>query len=253
MSTEKPIYISWCAREALDGMQQLNPVEELAYRRILDLIYSSGDFLLDDDSVLAWATKAEKKWPKVKEKLLLLGKIEQIDGRISQKKCREKIAEAMKLINQRKIAGEASAESRKALKNNNRGSTAVDSSLPTGQQQPYQRQEDGRTNKIVNSKYNKNNPLRGGLQKDDADAPPPPPKQENLDQGKGTKMTMEFVPSDGWRDYARLQGLDDQEIKTQFLLFRDHHIAGGKAADDWGAAWRNWIRREIAFKAKGNN
>ena len=87
----KPFYIDWNAKDALDGMNQLSDLEELAYRRIIDMIYVTDDYLLNDDDVLAWLTKTGKKWKSIKKRLLLLGKIEVVDNRITNKKCREKL------------------------------------------------------------------------------------------------------------------------------------------------------------------
>ena len=43
------IHVDWEPRAALVAMEQLRPMEELAYRRILDLIYVHGNRLIDDD------------------------------------------------------------------------------------------------------------------------------------------------------------------------------------------------------------
>ena len=121
----KPFYIDWNAKDALDGMNQLSDLEELAYRRIIDMIYVTDDYLLDDDDVLAWLTKTGKKWKSIKKRLLLLGKIEVVDNRITNKKCREKLAESKSRIEQNRNAGKASAEKRKQLNLLNTTSTDV--------------------------------------------------------------------------------------------------------------------------------
>lgn len=64
-------------------MAALSPLEELAYRRILDFIFVTGDQLRDDDRALAWMTKTGRGWPRIKARLLDLGKIEVADGRIT--------------------------------------------------------------------------------------------------------------------------------------------------------------------------
>lgn len=123
MST--PLYIDWNAKDALDGMNQLTDLEELAYRRIIDMIYVTDDNLLDDDDVLAWSTKTGKKWKTIKKKLLSLDKIEAVDKKITNKKCRQKLAESHSRIEQSRNAGKASAEKRKQLNLLNTGSTDV--------------------------------------------------------------------------------------------------------------------------------
>ena len=127
----KPIYVDWCAKDALDGMTQLSDIEELAYRRIIDMIYASDDHLLDDDESLRWSTKTGSKWPKIKKRLLDLGKIEIVDNRISNAHCRKKLSEARHRIKAASNAGRASSEKRKALENNNTTPTDVGTPVDT--------------------------------------------------------------------------------------------------------------------------
>ena len=63
MAGTKVIHVDWEPRSAILAMQQLKPLEELAYRRILDLIYIHGNELIDDDAELGRMTKTGKKWP----------------------------------------------------------------------------------------------------------------------------------------------------------------------------------------------
>ena len=121
----KPIYIDWLAKDALDGMNQLQPLEELAYRRIIDMIYATDDDLLDDDESLKWATKTGAKWPKIKQRLLDMNKIEVVSGRISNEHCREKLAAAHARIAASSKAGKASAAKRKSKKSKKTYSTPV--------------------------------------------------------------------------------------------------------------------------------
>ncbi|MEW5728288.1 MAG: DUF1376 domain-containing protein, partial [Pseudomonadota bacterium] len=131
MNKGKPIWIKWCPKDALDGMMTLGPWEELAYRRILDLIYSTGDNLPDDDKKLGWMTKTGSRWPRIKEVLLAEGKIEVYEGRITNPRCAETLAESARFFEQKSEAGTASAQKRNALKNNNTASTGVATSAPT--------------------------------------------------------------------------------------------------------------------------
>lgn len=119
-------------------MMHLSSVEELAYRRIIDMIYASDDSLEDNDESLKWSTKAGTKWQKVKKRLLELEKIEVIDGRISNAVCRQKLAEAKARIEQKSIAGKASAEARKQLNLQDTASTAVSTGEPTSEPTNYQ-------------------------------------------------------------------------------------------------------------------
>lgn len=75
-----PVWIRWFPKDALDGMAQLAPMEELAYRRILDLIITTGDALRDDDRALAWMTKTGRQWRAIRARLIEMGKIVATEG-----------------------------------------------------------------------------------------------------------------------------------------------------------------------------
>lgn len=127
----KPVWIRWFPKDALDGMAQLAPMEELAYRRILDLIITTGDGLRDDDRALAWMTKAGRQWPAVKARLIELGKIASEDGFIRNTRASESCIETERFVAQKSGAGKSSAQRRKSLKSQKTGSTAVEPPVAT--------------------------------------------------------------------------------------------------------------------------
>lgn len=128
----KPIFIDWCPKDVLDGVQMLEPMEELAYRRILDLIYVTGDNLPDDGKRMAWMTKTGRKWPAIRQALIDMGKIEVSGGRITNPRCRETLQKVAQKIEQKVGAGKASADVRKSLKSNKTAPTGVGASVITG-------------------------------------------------------------------------------------------------------------------------
>lgn len=129
----KVLFVEWCAADALDGTLQMDPMTELAYRRILDMIYSTNDNLIDDDSVLQYSTKAGAKWKAIKKSLIdVHGKIYIEDGRIRNRTCTEKIEKARKNIAQKAAAAHAKHEKDKSLKNNKARSAAAHASADAG-------------------------------------------------------------------------------------------------------------------------
>jgi uncharacterized protein YdaU (DUF1376 family) len=128
------LFVRYCAKDFLDGTQALGPFEELAYRRICDLIYASGNDLRDDDRTLAWMTKTGTRWPRIKATLLDLGKIAVEDGRIVNARCTAELEKILEKIEQRSEAGKASVAARKTLKDNKTTPTSVDPPVPTGAQ-----------------------------------------------------------------------------------------------------------------------
>jgi uncharacterized protein YdaU (DUF1376 family) len=119
MSTSNGLFIDYCAKDFLDGTQTLQPWEELAYRRICDLIYATNDALADDDRKLAWQTKTGNRWLRIKAELIAQGKILVEDGKITNRRCQKTLEKSSRRIAQRVAAANSSNASRKTLKNNN--------------------------------------------------------------------------------------------------------------------------------------
>lgn len=114
------LFVEWCAKDALDGMSQMEPLTELAYRRIMDMIYATNDELLDDDKVLQYSTKTGSKWKAIKKSLIEVHKKIYVEGgKIRQKKCTEKLEKSRKNIAQKSEAAKAKHEKAKSLKDNN--------------------------------------------------------------------------------------------------------------------------------------
>ena len=142
---QKVLYVSWCPKDAIDGMSQLDVHEELAYRRVIDFIYTTGDRLEDDDRKLGIMTKlGTARWRKVKDALVnRYGKLQVVDGRITNARCREELVRVSERISQKVRAGKASAKARaeasendadlvsNPLKNNETTSTDVGTGVAT--------------------------------------------------------------------------------------------------------------------------
>lgn len=137
----KVLFIEYCAKDFLDGTQNMDAETELAYRRIVDMIYATNDKLLDNDS-LKYATKTGNKWKKIRQQLIEVHqKIYIEDGFIRNKKCIEKLQKSRTNIEQKSAAGKSSAQKRKPLKNNKTGSTGVATAAPTNQKPNNQLKE----------------------------------------------------------------------------------------------------------------
>src|ERR1700735_1552125 len=151
MKDGQMISIPWVSKDALDGMLVLDPMEELAYRRILDLIYVTEDNLPDDDKKLAWMTKTGRQWKRIKASLIAIGKITVSDHKICNTKCTDTIQKTRKRIEQRKNAGKVSAERRKILEYKETNSTSVDP--------PLQREDSEPVNETANAPPTSHKPL----------------------------------------------------------------------------------------------
>jgi uncharacterized protein YdaU (DUF1376 family) len=127
-----PAYIRYSPGDMLDGVQFLSPWEELAYRRICDLIYKTGDHLEGDDRKLAKMTKTGNRWLRIKavliadEKLFVTG-----DGRISNVRCQQELQKTEEFFRQKTVSGRASMATGKSLKNLKRGPNDLRTGLRT--------------------------------------------------------------------------------------------------------------------------
>jgi len=130
-SLSKPLWVRWWPAQALDGMTDLTATEELAYRRILDLIFKSDDRLRDDDTVMPTATKTGRQWRAVKAALVAKGKIEVGDGFIRNARATATCSETRDFRAQKAAAAAASHQSPKRLKNKKSGPAGADAVADT--------------------------------------------------------------------------------------------------------------------------
>lgn len=70
-------------------------------------------------------------------------------------------------------------------------------------------------------------------------------------KNQGSRLSPEWKPSQGDRDFARGEGLTEREVIRQADMFRDYWLskAGANAIKrDWSGAWRNWIRKAAEMR-----
>ena len=229
----KAIFIDWCPKDALDGMMQLDVWEELAYRRILDFIYVTGNNLKDDDRKLGWMTKTGKRWPRIKQALLADDKIYIQGGLVRNKKCDDKLAQLDQKIAQKRKAGKVSAAQRKSLTNKPPEPTAVGTPVPTPvpTADPTEGATDGqRTQEPKN------------------------PSKEKPPSGAKKKPGINDLSVRTFEDFAK-EHSPDVNILLELERFRDWCRAKGKRWKDPPAAFRNWLRKAQEFhdERKGGN
>ena len=109
------IRIDWYPSDALGGMTFLTVAEELAYRRIIDLLYVSGGELPDDDGVLAEATRTFADWPAVRAGLLKKGKIDIAGGALTNARCTEILNHVAEKSEKARASGQASGRKRRQI------------------------------------------------------------------------------------------------------------------------------------------
>jgi len=197
--TENALFTQYCAKDTMTDTQNMDPLTELAYRRICDMIYSTNDNLLDNAS-LQYGTKTGAKWKKIRQELIEVHQAIYIeDGFIRNEKCKKNLQKTYKNIEQKRLAGKASSEKRKQLKNNDTGLTAVgadvEAAVPTGAPTNYKNYK--------NYKEKNNKKENSGLEENEA-----PPTDEHI-----TRLFDEF-----WEAYPRKVAAAKARIEFEAAL-----------------------------------
>ena len=118
MAGAKPIRFQYEPETTIREVEQMRAVEELAYRRILDLIILYRNRLIDDDTELGRMTKTGDAWPQIKARLVNdHGLLYVLDGFIRNERYDEIWTAVERSTQQKKQAGRASAAKRQAKKN----------------------------------------------------------------------------------------------------------------------------------------
>ena len=103
-------------------MARLTLEERGAYNTILDLIYSHGGSVDDDDRFLAgWMRCDVRVWRRLRGRLLELGKLYVHGGHLRNKRADREVEKAIDRVNRSIQAGLASAAKRNAEPNNSNG------------------------------------------------------------------------------------------------------------------------------------
>ncbi len=113
MARKRTIRCQYDPETALRETEQMRPIEELAYRRVVDLIVVCENRLLNDDVELARMTKTGHAWPEIKQRLIKSHKVLHVDDEyIRSARYNETWAAVERSRRQKSQAGKASAAKR---------------------------------------------------------------------------------------------------------------------------------------------
>lgn len=196
--------------------KHLDPIEDLAYRRLLDLYYTNEQPLNECSTTVARLINLRSYEAQVEMVLKEFFLLEKGVG-WRNKRADDEIAQYHLRLSTASKAGKASAQRR-----SNARSTTVEPQLNdrsttvqlTKNQEP-----------ITNNQEKSISRARGA-------------RSHQIPEG--------FVPNDKGLAFARDRGLDwDRTLEE----FRDYHVAKASKFSDWDAAWRTWCRKAAQFKA----
>jgi uncharacterized protein YdaU (DUF1376 family) len=173
-----------------------------AYGLVLDLIYMQGGKLPDDARYISGLLGCTvRKWTALRDGLVSAGKIQPIDGYLTNYRAVSELETLAKLQDKQRENASGPRKTKDLQKPRlhhtepepDREETKVVSSLPRKRVSPK------------------------------------------------TRINPDAIISPEMRAAAEARGLSDAEAEAQFAKFRDWSLAKGQTYADWLAAWRNWI------------
>ena len=240
MASERPVRFQYDAEVALREVEQLRAVEELAFRRVLDLIVVYRNRLIDDDVELARMTKCGESWPQIKARLINdHGLLYVLDGFIRNVRCDEALIAVERSTNQKRTAGRASAAARQAKKDTalpqppSPTDTAPRQPLPdpptTDVAPPCPEPPAPEPAPIVVEPV----PMSGNGASDDSTEP----------EREGTTIPANWGPTPEGVTFALNRGFAEKQIEPLTREFVTRNTVEGIVSKDWDATWRLSVLR----------
>ncbi len=230
MARKRTIRCQYDPETALRETEQMRPIEELAYRRIVDLIVVCENRLINDDVELARMTKTTGAWVEIKQRLIKNHRVLYIDGTfIRSVRYNETWAAVERSHRQKSDAGKASAAKR-AEKN-------------TAQVQPPVRVDP--------------RPVEASTQQPLTDPPAAPvtepapivvepvPTPGN-GAGDGGTIPQDWRPNPEAVAFAVDRGRTPEQIERLVRTYVSRHDQRGDTSKDWNAGFKVWVLRDLA-------
>jgi uncharacterized protein YdaU (DUF1376 family) len=195
----------------------LDPVEDCAYRRLIDLYMLTEQPLPLDVDLLARKIRMRDYAAQVRD--VLNEFFTQTDDAWTHSRCDREIEAFRRASDNASKAGKASALSRKATRVEQPLNGCATTVQPTKSQEPRAKSQEKERESAT----------------DAADAAP---------RSRAIAIPADF-PSEAelaWCDSER----PDLSAGTVAVAFRDYHLAHGSTMKSWPAAWRTWVRKERA-------
>lgn len=194
----------------LSHTRHLTPIEDIAFRRMLDQYYLHENPLSSDPVKLARSISMADHSTDVER--IVNEFFTMTEGGWINKRADAEIFHYHSKNKQQSEAGKKSAESRKSKKQGvtNGFSTGVPTDVqPTNNQEPI-------TNSVIKGK-------------------------------KASQLPADFQPNE---DHVSFAGFHQLSISLEFTKFSDYCLANGKTYKDWNAALRTWLRNAVDFSKK---
>ncbi len=230
LASERPIHFKYQPEQLLRETEQMRPLEELSFRRVLDLIVYCRNRLLDDDKELGRMTKTGDAWPDIKARLIGDHGVLYVsdDGYIRNVRYDEIWARIERVRRQRRKARKASAAKR-AKKNAAPAQPPVPVEPTPVEISPQQALPEP----MVPA------PTSGDGNGDGRSNP----------EHQGTRIPLDWRPNLEGVRFALARGYAEMRIGLLVGEYVAHNTDKGITSKDWHATWRLWVLRDVALSA----
>lgn len=248
MPSKRPLRCRYEPETVLLETEQMRPIEELAYRRIIDLILVSRNNLLNDDVELARMTKTAGAWAEIKQRLIRDHKVLYIEDGYIRNVAADGTWEAVeRTTRQKSLAGRASAAKRQAKKD----TSAHPAPPPPTSTTPRPPLPEGPVAAA-------HQPLAEPMATDPAPEPAPMVTAPTVMNGNGAsdestqpERVGATIPPNWQPDpeavaFAVARGRTPPEIERLVLGYVARHDQRGDTSTDWNAGFKVWVLRDLA-------
>ena len=234
MAKHTPIRFQYDAEVALREVEQLRAIEELAFRRVLNLIVVCRNKVIDDDAEMGRMTKTGDAWPEIKARLVKdHGLLYIEDGYIKNTRYDAICTAVERSIHQKRVAGRASAAKRQEKKN-----TALPQPAVPVETAPQQVSPDPPPTDVA-PPYPEPPATHVEPSRVDDAAPPAEPERA------GTTIPQNWQPDPEAVAFAAARGRTVPEIERLVLGYVARHDQRGDTSTDWNAGFKIWILRAL--------
>ena len=195
----------------------LDPIEDCAYRRLIDLYMLTEQPLPLDVDLLARKIRMKEYAAAVRD--VLNEFFTQTDDAWTHSRCDREIAAFRRASDNASRAGKASALSRKATRVERPLNDCSTTVQPAKSQEPRAKSQEKERESAT----------------DAADAAP---------RSRAIAIPADF-PSEAELSWCESER-PDLSAGAVAVAFRDYHLAHGSTMKSWPAAWRTWVRKERA-------
>ena len=285
MARERPIRFQYDPEATLRETEQMRPLEELSFRRVLDLIVLSRNRLINDDTELARMTKAGPEWLAIKARLVNDHRALYVSeaGYVRNMRYDDLLASVERVRQLRREAGKTSAAKR-AGKNaaTPRPSRILESAIgpvprPTPEPagltpvDPPRQQVSSTTPPATGVEAGAPTNAKPGpvlpatpvaASRPDAAAPEPDP-MVNVDaaapmigdgngdgrsgpEQEGTRIPLDWQPGPEGIAFAAGRGFAEPEISDLVRGYVSHRDARGDTSMDHNPGFKLWVLRDLA-------